>query len=249
MKLVGTTTGFVAFQSLVAVAAWGFLAFTVGRLVRPGWPRVVAVWVVLGFATSTPVVLWNRSVLSESLSLSLLAVLMATTIGRRPGTALVPGGGARAAGLAFATTRDAQVWTVALLGVAIGLVALATVIRERRFPRRVGALAGALSWWRPACRVGGGPHRTDPRERGRRPLRPDPPLPARVAWFAHHGMPGGGGHRPLHGHHRPTEPGGGQGLQHRRPGVRPPPGRARAVDRGPWAVHLSAGGSSPIRPT
>ena len=76
----GSATGFIALQSLLAVAAWGVLAFTVGRLVPAGWRRVVAVWVVLAFASSTPIALWNRSVLSESLSLSLLALLVAAVI-------------------------------------------------------------------------------------------------------------------------------------------------------------------------
>jgi hypothetical protein len=189
MKLVGSNTGFVAFQCLVAVAAWGFLALTVGRLVAPGWRQLVAVWIVLGFATSTPVILWNRSVLSESLSMSILALLMATTIGaardlRWPRlVALV------AAALAFAATRDAQVWTVALLGLAVAIVGLATIIRKRRFPVKLGALAAgllvvaALTGW-VVVHTG----RTRANVANVLYVRIFP-FPDRVAWFAHHGMP------------------------------------------------------------
>ena len=85
MKLVGQSLGFSVAQCLVAVLAWGYLAFTVGRLVDPGWRRVAAVWIVLGFATSTPITLWNRSVLSESLSLSLLLPVLLFVIPQRSG--------------------------------------------------------------------------------------------------------------------------------------------------------------------
>ncbi len=189
MKLVGATTGFVMFQCLVAVAAWGFLAFSVGRLVAPGWQRVVAVWIVLGFATSTPVILWNRSVLSESLSMSILAVLMATTIAAARELTWPRGAALVAAGLAFAASRDAQVWTVALLGLAVAVVGLATVLRERRFPRKVAALAAGLlvvaglTGWVVV-------HTGRTRENVANVLYVRIfPFPDRVAWFAHHGMP------------------------------------------------------------
>ncbi|HEY5252702.1 MAG TPA: hypothetical protein VIJ09_13610 [Acidimicrobiales bacterium] len=189
MKLVGTNTGFVTFQCLVAVAAWGVLAFTVGRLVAPGWRRVVSIWIVLGFATSTPIILWNRSVLSESLSMSFLALLMAAAIqaARRLSWPRVLS--VVAAGLAFAATRDAQVWTVALLGIVIGLVALTTILRERRLPRKAVALAAglvvvaALTGWVVV-------HTGRTRENVANVLYVRIfPFPARVAWFAQHGMP------------------------------------------------------------
>ena len=80
MKFVASAQEFTAVQSIVAVASWGALAFTVGSLVPVGWRRVVATWAILAFATSTPIILWNRSVLSESLSLSLVALLLAAGI-------------------------------------------------------------------------------------------------------------------------------------------------------------------------
>ena len=76
IKLVGSSSGFLAAQAVIAALAWGFLAWTVGRLVTPGWRQVVAAWSILAFATAFPVTLWNRSVLSESLSMSLLALVV-----------------------------------------------------------------------------------------------------------------------------------------------------------------------------
>ena len=192
LKLVDSATSFVALQSLVAVAAWGALAFTVGQLVAPGWRRVVAAWAVLAFASSTPVILWNRSVLSESLSLSLEAALVAAVIwaARRltwPRVAWIV-----VLALAYAATRDAQVWTVGVLGVVMAVVALDRLRRTRRVPRRLLVLAagllvaaGATGW------VAGHSGRTQQNAANVFFVRVFP-FPGRVAWFAAHGLPDAG---------------------------------------------------------
>jgi hypothetical protein len=189
LKVAGSATGFTALQSTVAVGAWGLLAFTVGRLLPPGWRRLVAVWTILAFATATPITMWNRSVLSESLSLSLLALLVAGTIwaARRltwPRLAAVS-----VVALAFAATRDAQVWTVAVLGLVVAVVAVVRARRTRRFPRRIAVLAlcllvaaGVTGW----VVVHSG--RTRQNVADALYVRVFP-FPDRVAWFAAHGMP------------------------------------------------------------
>ena len=53
------------------------LAVVVARLVRPRGRQLLAGGVVLGFAATRPITQWDRSVLSESLSLSMLALLFA----------------------------------------------------------------------------------------------------------------------------------------------------------------------------
>jgi hypothetical protein len=189
LKMVNSSTGFTALQSLLAVAAWGLLAFTVGRLVPGGWRRVAAVWIVLAFASSTPVILWNRSVLSESLSLSLLALLVAAFIwtARRITwprvTAVV------LVSLAFAATRDAQVWTVGLLGLAVAVVVGFHGYRHRRLSRRGASLAlglllaaGVTGW--DTAHTG----RTNQNVANVLFVRVFP-FPARVSWFSAHGMP------------------------------------------------------------
>jgi hypothetical protein len=140
--------------------------------------------------------LWNRSVLSESLSLSILAVLVAAVIvaARRitwPRVAAVA-----LAALAFAATRDAQVWTVALLGVVVTVVALVRARRHRlraggdgRSSRRIGVLALSLL-------VAAGVTGSVVVHTGRSQQNLEDvlyvrvfPFPARVSWFAAHGMP------------------------------------------------------------
>jgi hypothetical protein len=189
LKLVGSATGFTALQSLVAVAAWGLLALTVGRLVPGGWRRVVAVWVVLAFASSTPVVLWNRSVLSESLSLSLLALLVAAVIATARRVTWPRVAAVVLVSLAFAATRDAQVWTVGLLGLAVAGAVAVHGRRHRRLSRRAAVLAAGLllaaglTGW-DTVQTG----RTDQNVANVLFVRVFP-FPGRVAWFAAHGMP------------------------------------------------------------
>jgi len=189
LKMVGSSTGFVAFQSLLAVAAWGLLAFTVGRLVPAGWRRVAAAWTVLAFASTTPVILWNRSVLSESLSLSILAVLVAAVIWTARHLTWPRVTAVLLASWAFAETRDAQVWTVGLLGLALAVVVLVHGRRHRRWSRRAGALAAGLLL---VAGLTGG----DAGHTGRTIQNMANvlfvrvfPFPARVSWFAAHGMP------------------------------------------------------------
>jgi hypothetical protein len=189
LKLVDSSNGFVALQSLVAVAAWGLLAFTVGRLVPAGWRRVVAVWIVLALASSTPVVLWNRSVLSESLSLSLLAVVMAAVIWTAGRVTWPRVAAVVVSSVTFAATRDAQVWTVGLLGLAVAGAVAVHGRRRRRLSRPAAVLAvglllaaGVTGW--DTVHTG----RTDQNVGNVLFVRVFP-FPGRVAWFAAHGMP------------------------------------------------------------
>ncbi|MGH9017900.1 MAG: hypothetical protein ACRDY1_09160, partial [Acidimicrobiales bacterium] len=189
LKVAGTANGYVALQSVLAAAAWGLLAFTVGRLVSPGWRRLVAAWVVLAFASTTPITLWDRSVLSESPSLSLLAVVMAAVIWAARRLTLTRIAVVVGLALAFAFTRDAQVWTVAALGVVVVGVVGVRILRRRPFPGLAAILAigllvvAAVPGWL-VVHTG----------RSRQNIADDFyvrifPFPARVAWFAAHGLP------------------------------------------------------------
>ena len=73
-KLAGNATTFVFLQTLVSVAAWSALAVVTARLVRPRAGQLLAGAAVLGFAATRPITQWDRSVLSESLSLSVKTV-------------------------------------------------------------------------------------------------------------------------------------------------------------------------------
>ena len=79
-KLTGSPDAFAIAQTGLSVIAWTLLGWTVGCLFPSGWRRLTGYLVILAFATTTPIVLWDRSVLSESLALSGLALLFASAL-------------------------------------------------------------------------------------------------------------------------------------------------------------------------
>lgn len=144
IKIVGTSESLLAAQATMAAIAWGVLAWTVGRLVAQGWQRMAATWVILAFATALPVTLWNRSMLSESLAMSMLAMVFAGFIWCARRLTWPRVFATVAACLGLAATRDAQVWMVALLGNAVAAGTVMSIGRSRSLLLRAGVLAMCL---------------------------------------------------------------------------------------------------------
>jgi hypothetical protein len=191
IKAVGSSVALVTTQAVIGALAWGALAWTVACLVDPGWKRVISSFAVLAFATAFPITLWNRSELSESLSLSVLALVFAGFIwtARRPTWPRVAS--TAVACLGFAATRDAQVWTVGMFSVAAGVFALTRLRTDRNVALRAGvlalcllAVAGVTEWGTLTS------NRTNEDTADVFYVRIFP-FPARVAWFTDHGMPQG----------------------------------------------------------
>lgn len=189
MKIVGSSTGFVVTQSIIAITAWTFLAWTTRRMLPPGWRRLLAWFAILGFASTLPIVLWNRSILSESLSLSIVALIVASLLWVSlqitwPRVAATTG-----LCLCFVAARDAQAWTVGFLSMVAGVYALVVLRRNRYLAIRVGTLAVCLltlfafaEWGA----VSSGRSKQDIADVFYVRIFP---YPNRVAWFAQHGMP------------------------------------------------------------
>jgi hypothetical protein len=122
----------VLVQSVIASASWLFLAHTVATSLRRPWLRSVGFVVVLLIALSPGVLVWNATIATESLAISLLVVAIALALrvarGRSPYdfTALL------VVLVAFACTRDTN--SALLLVVAAGavVVALARASLRRR---------------------------------------------------------------------------------------------------------------------
>ena len=189
IDLVGSSSGFLAAQALIAAALVGIPGLD-GR--PPGRPGMAAGGGRLGdprLRHRFPVTLWNRSVLSESLSMSLLALLFATLIWAARRLTWPRVAAATAVCLCFAATRDAQVWTVGLLALAVGAGALLAAGRDRGLAIRAGTLALCLA--AVVVLTGWGTvssHRTKQNVADVFYVRIFP-FPDRVAWFAAHGMP------------------------------------------------------------
>jgi hypothetical protein len=193
-------------QALLASLAWGLLALTAARLVKPGWRQVVTAWVILGFATAPLIVQWDWSALSESPSLSTLAVLCACGIWLVDRFSWVRLGVLGVAALVYVGLRDADIWSMATLGLvvlgvglyetirgaALGPGTLAEMVRGGWHRTRRWVLVGIVLVSVSAFAGIGAftSHRNVVNIEGALYVRIFP-FPDRVSWFSAHGMPEG----------------------------------------------------------
>ena len=189
-KLTGSSGGFVIAQALVSISSWTFLAWTIGRLAPGGWRRVVVCWAILAFATVTPIVMWDRSVLSESLALSGLAVLFATVVRLAIAPSLLRLISVVLAALWCGIAHDSGIAIVVLLGFSFLVYALTGIglrLRIRFLLSSIMALSlfGVSIFCMVAALQSG---RTSENVENVYFARVFP-YPNRVAWFAAHGMP------------------------------------------------------------
>lgn len=227
LKATGGRPGikFVEVQIVLAALAWGWLASELVRARDCRWWRHGIVGAsVLAFSLSEPVALWDRSVLSESMTISLLAALMAAGLRlcRAPTWPRV--GLFVWLSLWWVLTRDANAVALLLVAVAAGSSAWRRrfdTTHLRTFAILAAALAvvalgsSAVAW------IGG---------RGDVPLLHVYqvrvlPYPDRVAWFAARGMPDGD---------RFVD-----ASKAADPAVRPPVAGVGDADDPPWAVWRS----------
>jgi hypothetical protein len=182
--LTGSPRAYVVTQTIIAVVAWCFLAWTVAMAAGRGWRGVLAGAVVLAFASTMPVVLWDRSVLSESLSFSALATVFATAIwvGRRVTWPRVAGLVVAAAVLAL--VRDSLIWMV--LGLGLGVLVYSVV---HRLVLKVVVLGAALVVVSAVALAGQAEANRNLDNIEHVYFVRVFPYPDRVQWFADHGMP------------------------------------------------------------
>jgi hypothetical protein len=136
LKLVGgDIDSYVRAQAAFAAVCWAVLAGSVATVVtgRVRWPLVV---VVAGLSLTTPVTMWDRSVLSESLAVSALALVAAAVVQLARGVTWGRAVAVLAASAVWLATRDSHA-VVAIAGGAGLLVAAAALWRRsRRSPLR-----------------------------------------------------------------------------------------------------------------
>jgi hypothetical protein len=119
-------------QLVISIACWTALAAAVARCLRPRAYRVVAFAVVLAFSAGFQIIRWDRLVLSESVSISLTALVTAAWLElvRSPRPRMVVA--VLAANLLWVFTRDSN----AYLALATALPALIWLVRPGATPRR-----------------------------------------------------------------------------------------------------------------
>jgi hypothetical protein len=80
-KLTGSSPVAIdAAQTALSALAWLSLAWIFARSIRSGWLGAVAFGLVLGFSLAPSVQMWNHVIQSESLSISLMAAILAAWI-------------------------------------------------------------------------------------------------------------------------------------------------------------------------
>jgi hypothetical protein len=193
---------YVNWQAAIAAVCWGALAASVWTVAGGRRARWVGALAVVVFSCTVPVTMWERSVLSESLAASTLALTVAAALQLARGVNGPRVAAVLAASALWLITRDshASVVLTAAAALAMGLVISQWRARGGREitdganegDRAVNALIvlafglfalGALAW---AAASDG--------DRYAYPLRNVfearvLPYPDRVAWFADHGMP------------------------------------------------------------
>lgn len=78
--LAGNGVGRVVLQTLISVGCWIFFAVQLGSVIKNRFIRVIAQIVALLIPLCSPVIQWNRIVLSESIGLSLTVLLLAMSL-------------------------------------------------------------------------------------------------------------------------------------------------------------------------
>jgi len=199
--LGGDLETYLALQALVAALCWATLAASVWTVVGPRWGRVAAAAAIVAFSLTDPVTMWDQSALSESLAVSVLALVVAAgvQVAARPSRSTVL---ALLSALAlWLALRDSP----AVVAVA-GSVVLAAALTgrwswaRRRRPDEPGpALATPLAALAAGALVLGAATLAASNHGSRHvfPMRNVLqvrvlPYPDRVAWFADHGMPQAG---------------------------------------------------------
>ncbi|HUC04609.1 MAG TPA: hypothetical protein VL961_04370 [Acidimicrobiales bacterium] len=190
-KLTGSGSGFTAFQSLFAVACWGFLAWTVALFFSHPWWKLTSLLLTLALASSTQVILWNRSILSDSIAVSEVALLVAALWWLTRRVTWVRVMSVLLVCALSAGTRYAQ--SVTVLGIAAFGAVWAFRERSHRdvFARLAGLALGLGVLCAGSVYEGAASGLTGTEMQHVYAVRVFP-FPARVAWFAQHGLPGAG---------------------------------------------------------
>ncbi len=130
LKLVGSDTeAYIRAQAVLGAACWAVLAASAATAVAGRGARWLTAAAITAFSVTTPVTMWDRSVLSESLAISTLALVVATVVQLARGVTPARAAAALIALGAWLATRDSH----AVVALVAGGVALAV---------------GSVAWWR-----------------------------------------------------------------------------------------------------
>jgi hypothetical protein len=187
-KFTGSPEGFVLVQSLIFVFCWVYLARTVAAQLGKARFGVAGTWLVLGFASTAPVLLWNRSVLSDSLAVSAVALLFAVIIRLLEGFTWLRFGALMGVAAMNVLNRYSQITTVAFLVLVTVVIIVLQLRRGVRSRWLLSAAAGLVAIAGLSMYLESKSALTPIEITSIYQTRVFP-FPDRVAWFSSHGLP------------------------------------------------------------
>ena len=184
-KILGSHRAVIAGQLALSVIAWLLLANVAATSVRHWGARLTALWLLFGLSLSTPVTEWDHDLMSESIALSLCALLFALVllVLRRPGRGRLAA--ALGVGLAWAMTRDTNAFAAV---VVIPALIAAVFLRRRALP--AAALVGTVAVFAASLADAAHGHRVDQPVRDTLYIRLPKDNPAALRWMRGHGYTG-----------------------------------------------------------
>jgi hypothetical protein len=139
-KLLGTDPNSIAFFQLsFSIISWGLLAFFIAKAVRLSWLKPIAFGVILLFSLSAEIILWDGVMLCDSVSLSLMALLIASWLWLLEGWDLRKAALVVTLAFLWSFTYDTNAWAVLMIAAL-----LLTGVAARRIQSRYVLIASAF---------------------------------------------------------------------------------------------------------
>jgi hypothetical protein len=187
-KLAGSSDRFIWLQVAVSCACWLFLAFVMMRYV-PSRSRLTVGAIVLVFSCATPIIQWDRLVLSESIAISTMVAVVASVLLLIERVSPVRAIAVGVALVAFTVVRDTDLVVTVAGGVLLLILCAVLHFRQHRRGLLPLVLLGLV-----ALGAAGVTSAVQYVKRDAEPMRNILsarilPYPDRLDWFADHGMP------------------------------------------------------------
>ena len=112
------------------------LALALAASLRPRVAKAIALWLAFGLSLCNPITQWDYALMSESISLSLLALVVAGTLFAVQRPSWVSLALVLLAGFAWAMTRDTNAYAALVAAPALAVAPLPVFHRRRRPARR-----------------------------------------------------------------------------------------------------------------
>lgn len=119
------------FQLALSAICWGLLALCAARAVRLSWLKPIAFGMILLFSLSTEIILWDGVMLADSISLSLMALFIASWFWLLEDWQWFKAVLTAVAAFSWAFTKDTNAWVVLVIAALLIIGIAARRIQSR----------------------------------------------------------------------------------------------------------------------